>query len=92
LCGCPLLLAAALLFGASVCSSAAEPPAPDFIPAARRERARPEPVPIIRFRCEVAPDANTCAEAPPQQESEVCNCDKDFCYAGRSGGRICEKS
>jgi hypothetical protein len=89
MCGCPLLLAAALLFGAMIAPAIAEP---DFMPAAPEQPARPEPVPIIRFRCEVAPQANTCPETPQKKDSEVCDCAKDFCYTEPSGVRICEKS
>jgi hypothetical protein len=65
---------------------------PDFMPAAPAARGRPEPVPIIRFRCEVAPEAATCSEQPASAEPETCDCAKDFCYKDAAGARICEKS
>jgi hypothetical protein len=57
--------------------------------------ATPAPVPLIRFRCEVAPGDSTCREqAPPDAggSDENCDCARDFCYSDPAGPRFCEKS
>ena len=57
--------------------------------------ATPAPVPLIRFRCEVAPGDSTCREqAPPDAggSDESCDCTRDFCYSDAAGARFCEKS
>ena len=57
--------------------------------------ATPAPVPLIRFRCEVAPGDSTCREqAPPDAggSDESCDCARDFCYSDPAGARFCEKS
>ena len=84
-----------------------EPAMPDFTPspaivaptpvapaAPAPAAATPAPVPLIRFRCEVAPGDNTCREqAPPDGGSdESCDCTRDFCYSDAAGARFCEKS
>ncbi len=52
------------------------------------------PVPLIRFRCEVAPGDSTCREQGPPDGGgdETCDCTRDFCYADPAGARFCEKS
>ena len=85
-----------------------EPAVPDFHPAPAivapvpvapaaptPATATPAPVPLIRFRCEVAPGGSTCRErAPPDAggSDDSCDCARDFCYSDAAGARICEKS
>ena len=52
------------------------------------------PAPIIRLRCEVAPDETTCREPPPPDggDSDTCDCARDLCYNDGNGTRVCEKA
>lgn len=69
------------------------PAAPQLTPA--MPLAPRTPAPIIRFRCEVEPDASTCREPGLPDgggDDGTCDCARDFCYRDPAGVRICEKS
>jgi len=45
--------------------------------------------PIVRFRCDLAPDSYECTK--PGSDDERCSCARDLCRINRIGNRICEK-
>jgi len=61
-------------------------PAAPAAPAAR----------IVRFRCEVAPQDESCRDpgAPDDGggDDSQCDCKRDTCYTNAAGTRICEKA
>ncbi len=74
------------------------PAAPELSPP---EAAPAEPARVVRFRCEVAPQAETCREARAPDagggDDSECSCARDVCYdqldpATGLSHRVCEKA
>ena len=66
-----------------------QPAAPVAVPA-----APVAPASVVRFRCEVAPEAESCKEplnADGGGGGEECSCARDYCYVTETGTQICEK-
>jgi hypothetical protein len=50
--------------------------------------------PVVRLRCEIAPESDACREpvsADGGGGGEECSCSQDYCHYTESGTRICEK-
>jgi hypothetical protein len=72
-------------------------------PALEAPVIAPQPVPpvatpaapaaTIRFRCELAPQAEACREPASADGGgdEECSCARDRCYMTEAGNRVCEK-
>jgi hypothetical protein len=68
-----------------------QPAPPIAVPAAPAPAA---PARVIRFRCELAPQAEACKEpgAPDGGGDDgECSCDRDYCHTNEAGIRVCEK-
>ncbi len=81
-------------------SAPAIAPPPDIAPAAPVEPAAPvAPAPVVRFRCELAPQDEACREpgAPDGGGDDAeCSCARDYCHdrtdpATGASTRVCEK-
>ncbi len=60
------------------------PPADVQVPAA----------PVVRFRCDLAPDSYECTKPGSEDgdgDDETCSCARDRCRINRIGNRVCEK-
>jgi hypothetical protein len=52
------------------------------------------PARVVRFRCELAPQAEACREpgAPDGGGDDAeCSCARDYCHTTETGTRVCEK-
>jgi len=52
------------------------------------------PARVVRFRCDLAPEAQSCKEPGSSDGGggdEECNCARDYCHTGPAGNRVCEK-
>jgi len=69
---------------------------PQAVPQAAAPRAA-SPAPaarLVRFRCEVAPQDQSCREPGGGDDGggdDECSCARDYCYATPAGNRVCEK-
>jgi hypothetical protein len=66
-----------------------QPSAPVAVPT-----APVAPGSVVRLRCEVAPQAESCKEALNVDGGggdEECRCGRDYCYYTETGTHICEK-
>ncbi len=81
------------------------PPLPAPVPAAPEATppaaAPAEPARVVRFRCDVAPEAETCKDPGASDggggDDSECNCARDLCYdqldpATGHSHRVCEKA
>ena len=71
-------------------------PAPAIAPpvAVPQPVAPVAPARVVRFRCQIAPEMDSCKEPPAPDgggSDEDCDCSHDYCYDDGSGGRVCEK-
>ena len=71
-------------------------PAPAIAPpvAVPQPVAPVAPARVVRFRCQIAPETDSCKEPPAPDgggSDEDCDCSHDYCYDDGSGGRVCEK-
>ena len=71
-------------------------PAPAIAPplAAPQPVAPVAPARVVRFRCQIAPETDSCREPPPPDgggSDEECDCTRDYCYDDGTGVRVCEK-
>ena len=73
---------------------------PSVIPTLPPAVAVPQvaaPVPaarVVRFRCELAPQDQSCREPGVGDgggDDGECNCARDYCYTSRAGIRVCER-
>jgi len=53
------------------------------------------PARVVRFRCELAPQDQSCREPGAGDDGggggEECSCARDYCHTSAAGTRICEK-
>jgi len=51
--------------------------------------------PVVRFRCEVAPEHQSCREPGAKDDGgggdDECSCARDYCHTTAAGMRVCEK-
>jgi hypothetical protein len=79
-------------------------PQPSLSPTLRAPAITPQVAPpvaapaaparVVRFRCELAPQAEVCREpgAPDGGgDNAECNCARDYCLTTEAGNRVCEK-
>jgi len=70
-------------------------PAPAITPEVAPPVAAPAaPASVVRFRCDVAPQDQSCREpgAPDGGgDDSECTCARDRCYTTEAGNRVCEK-
>jgi hypothetical protein len=74
-------------------SIAPPPAAAPVAPPAAAPAAPVAPARVVRFRCEVAPEAETCREpgAPDGGgDDSECSCARDHCRPTETGIRVCE--
>jgi hypothetical protein len=68
-------------------------PAPMPTPPAAAAPAAPARV--VRFRCEVAPNDQSCRKSGAGEDGgggdEECSCARDYCHTTEAGTRVCEK-
>ncbi len=68
-------------------------PAP--IPTPPAAAAPAAPARVVRFRCEVAPEHQSCREPGAKDDGgggdEECSCAHDYCHTTAAGQRVCEK-
>lgn len=71
------------------------PPTPKIeTPKNPRGAVQTPPVPVVRFRCELAPNSYECTKPASEDsggEEEKCGCARDRCRVDRIGNRVCEK-
>jgi hypothetical protein len=70
----------------------AAPAAP--APAAPAITAPAAPARVVRFRCEVAPQDQSCREPGTSDGGggdEDCSCARDYCHTTAAGIRVCDK-
>jgi hypothetical protein len=55
----------------------------------------PAPARVVRFRCEVAPNDQSCREPGTPDgggsDDSNCSCSRDYCHLNNAGRRVCEK-
>ena len=70
-------------------------PAPVVVPQAAPPVVEPAaPARVVRFRCEVAPQDQSCREPGASDGGggdEECSCARDTCHTTAAGIRVCEK-
>jgi len=67
---------------------------PVAAPAAPAVPAPAAPARVVRFRCEVAPQDQSCREPGASDGGggdEECSCARDYCHTTAAGNRVCEK-
>jgi len=67
---------------------------PVVAPAAPAVVAPAAPARVVRFRCEVAPQDQTCRDPGAGDgggDDAECNCARDYCHTTEAGSRVCEK-
>ncbi len=80
-------------------SAPAIAPPPVAAPPAAVPAAPAAPAPVVRFRCELTPEAESCKEPGTPDgggDDAECTCARDYCYdrvdpATGASARVCEK-